>query len=80
MPAKNSIDEEATMVAEQTTTVIPRPVIHNHRHNLRHRFEMLETIGEGTYGKVKLAIEKSTGEKVCNLTILLFSDFCILVF
>ncbi|XP_029647569.1 NUAK family SNF1-like kinase 1 isoform X2 [Octopus sinensis] len=64
MPAKNSIDEEATMVAEQTTTAIPRPVIHNHRHNLRHRFEMLETIGEGTYGKVKLAIEKSTGEKV----------------
>ncbi|GAB1603238.1 NUAK family SNF1-like kinase 1 isoform X1 [Argonauta hians] len=64
MPAKNSVDEEPTMVSDQTINTMPRPVIHTHRHNLRHRFEMLETIGEGTYGKVKLAIEKSTGEKV----------------
>lgn len=47
-----------------TTTANNRPVIHTHRHNLRHRFEMKETIGEGTYGKVKMAIERSTGEKV----------------
>lgn len=34
------------------------------RHNLKERFEILRTLGQGTYGKVKLAVEKATGTKV----------------
>lgn len=40
------------------------PVIHGHRHNLKHRFELKRTLGEGTYGKVKLAVERSSGQQV----------------
>ncbi|XP_007523197.2 NUAK family SNF1-like kinase 2 [Erinaceus europaeus] len=32
---------------------------HHHKHNLRHRYEFLETLGKGTYGKVKKARENS---------------------
>ena len=32
---------------------------HHHKHNLRHRYEFLETLGKGTYGKVKKARETS---------------------
>ncbi|XP_026204109.1 NUAK family SNF1-like kinase 2 [Anabas testudineus] len=32
---------------------------HHHKHNLRHRYEFLETLGKGTYGKVKKARERS---------------------
>ncbi|XP_012615250.2 NUAK family SNF1-like kinase 2 [Microcebus murinus] len=32
---------------------------HHHKHNLRHRYEFLETLGKGTYGKVKKARESS---------------------
>ncbi|KAL8569911.1 NUAK SNF1-like kinase 1 [Nucella lapillus] len=39
-------------------------LIHPQRHNLKNRFELLRTLGEGTYGKVKLACEKATGEQV----------------
>ncbi|ELU03128.1 hypothetical protein CAPTEDRAFT_112307, partial [Capitella teleta] len=31
--------------------------------NLKNRFQILQTLGEGTYGKVRLAIEKETGLK-----------------
>ncbi|KAK7486731.1 hypothetical protein BaRGS_00022015 [Batillaria attramentaria] len=41
-----------------------KALIHPHRHNLKNRFELSRTLGEGTYGKVKLAVEKSTGEQV----------------
>lgn len=34
------------------------------RHNLKDRFQILKTLGQGTYGKVKLAVEKSTGIQV----------------
>ncbi|NXL56238.1 NUAK2 kinase, partial [Chordeiles acutipennis] len=44
----------------------PRPVMkkqavkrHHHKHNLKHRYEFLETLGKGTYGKVKKARERS---------------------
>lgn len=44
----------------------PKPVMkkqavkrHHHKHNLRHRYEFLETLGKGTYGKVKKARESS---------------------
>ncbi|XP_012944310.2 NUAK family SNF1-like kinase 1 [Aplysia californica] len=41
-----------------------RPLIHHQRHNLKNRFQLLRTLGEGTYGKVKLASDKTTGEQV----------------
>ncbi|KAI7791635.1 NUAK family SNF1-like kinase 1 [Triplophysa rosa] len=37
---------------------------HHHKHNLKHRYELLETLGRGTYGKVKKAIERHTGRVV----------------
>ena len=40
------------------------PALPTHKHNLRSRFELIKTLGEGTYGKVKLAVEKTTGEHV----------------
>lgn len=42
----------------------PKPILYSHRHNLKSRFELLKTLGEGSYGKVKLAKEKTTGELV----------------
>ncbi|XP_061583054.1 NUAK family SNF1-like kinase 2 [Cololabis saira] len=32
---------------------------HHHKHNLKHRYEFLETLGKGTYGRVKKAKERS---------------------
>lgn len=32
---------------------------HHHKHNIKHRYEFLETLGKGTYGKVKKAVERS---------------------
>ncbi|KAJ8360705.1 hypothetical protein SKAU_G00172300 [Synaphobranchus kaupii] len=32
---------------------------HHHKHNLKHRYEFLQTLGKGTYGKVKKAVERS---------------------
>ena len=40
------------------------PVVHGHKRNLKNRFELKRTLGEGTYGKVKLAIERTTREPV----------------
>ncbi|CAH1783548.1 unnamed protein product [Owenia fusiformis] len=37
---------------------------HHHKHNLKNRFELKKTLGQGTYGKVKLAVEKSSGREV----------------
>ncbi|XP_062418112.1 NUAK family SNF1-like kinase 1 [Pungitius pungitius] len=33
---------------------------HQHQHHLRHRYEVMETLGEGTYGKVKKAVERAS--------------------
>uniref|UniRef100_A0A8C2CKF4 non-specific serine/threonine protein kinase n=1 Tax=Cyprinus carpio TaxID=7962 RepID=A0A8C2CKF4_CYPCA len=37
---------------------------HHHKHNLKHRYDLFETLGRGTYGKVKKAIERLTGRVV----------------
>ncbi|XP_063283598.1 NUAK family SNF1-like kinase 1 [Pelobates fuscus] len=37
---------------------------HHHQHSIKHRYELLETLGRGTYGKVKKAMEKTTGKMV----------------
>ncbi|XP_033925808.1 NUAK family SNF1-like kinase 2 [Melopsittacus undulatus] len=54
----------AALAAELTKS--PRPLMkkqavkrHHHKHNLKHRYEFLETLGKGTYGKVKKARERS---------------------
>ncbi|XP_061908794.1 NUAK family SNF1-like kinase 1 [Entelurus aequoreus] len=31
---------------------------HQHKHNLKHRYELMETLGKGAYGKVKKAVER----------------------
>ncbi|BFZ10537.1 hypothetical protein BsWGS_13576 [Bradybaena similaris] len=46
------------------SAVPSKPLIHHQRHNLKNKFQVLSTLGEGTYGKVKLAIDKGTGEHV----------------
>lgn len=33
---------------------------HQHKHNLKHRYEVMETLGKGTYGKVKKAVERTS--------------------
>ncbi|XP_020377256.2 NUAK family SNF1-like kinase 1 [Rhincodon typus] len=37
---------------------------HQHKHNLRHRYEILQTLGKGAYGKVQKAQETATGRTV----------------
>ncbi|XP_069048753.1 NUAK family SNF1-like kinase 1 isoform X1 [Lepisosteus oculatus] len=43
---------------------VPSVKKHHHKHNLKHRYELLETLGRGTYGKVKKAIERDSGREV----------------
>lgn len=53
---------------------------HHHKHNLKHRYEFLETLGKGTYGKVKKAKERS-GRLVrmdANFVLLLLYPFDML--
>ncbi|KAM9855128.1 NUAK family SNF1-like kinase 1 [Aulostomus maculatus] len=33
---------------------------HQHKHNLRHRYELMETLGQGAYGKVRRAVERAS--------------------
>ncbi|XP_070559701.1 NUAK family SNF1-like kinase 1 [Ptychodera flava] len=42
---------------------------HQHKHKLKQRFQLVKTLGEGTYGQVKLALEVTTSEKVAIKTI-----------
>lgn len=66
MPARSLSDNEMECMipADCITRRESCPVIHSHRHNLKNRFELLKTLGQGTYGKVKLAVEKATGKQV----------------
>lgn len=45
---------------------------HRHRHKLKHRYRFEKTLGKGTYGKVKLATEISTGNQVSLYLVALF--------
>ena len=66
MPARALSDGEMEYMIQgnSLTTKESCPVIHSHRHNLKNRFELLKTLGQGTYGKVKLAVEKANGKQV----------------
>ncbi|XP_075039618.1 NUAK family SNF1-like kinase 1 [Mixophyes fleayi] len=37
---------------------------HHHKHSIKHRYQLLESLGRGTYGKVKKAMDKTTGMMV----------------
>lgn len=37
---------------------------HQHKHNLKHRYEVMETLGKGAYGKVKKALERASQRTV----------------
>ncbi|KAK6638464.1 hypothetical protein RUM43_006731 [Polyplax serrata] len=43
--------------------------LHNHRKKLRQRFDIIKKLGQGTYGKVQLGINKETGQEVAIKTI-----------
>lgn len=38
-----------------------------HRHNVKNRYEFLQTLGRGTYGKVKRARNKETDQYVSEI-------------
>ncbi|XP_046394484.1 serine-rich adhesin for platelets [Ischnura elegans] len=43
--------------------------LHNHRKKLKQRFDIVKKLGQGTYGKVQLGINKETGQEVAIKTI-----------
>lgn len=53
--------ESDPKTVSQLPTATKRQAVkrHHHKHNLKHRYEFLETLGKGTYGKVKKARERS---------------------
>lgn len=56
------LPDENTPVGKAPTQVpVKKQAVkrHHHKHNLKHRYEFLETLGKGTYGKVKKAKERS---------------------
>ncbi|KAF7269581.1 hypothetical protein GWI33_017362 [Rhynchophorus ferrugineus] len=42
---------------------------HNHKMKLRQRFDIIKKLGQGTFGKVQLGINKETGQEVAIKTI-----------
>ncbi|KAM3620918.1 uncharacterized protein V6R79_003632 [Siganus canaliculatus] len=56
-----SPDENTPVGKAQSQVTVKRQAVkrHHHKHNLKHRYEFLETLGKGTYGKVKKARERS---------------------
>ncbi|XP_037346588.2 NUAK family SNF1-like kinase 2 [Pungitius pungitius] len=52
-------DRPAGKAACQVTVKRQAVKRHHHKHNLKHRYEFMETLGKGTYGKVKKAEERS---------------------
>ncbi|XP_045164782.2 NUAK family SNF1-like kinase 1 [Mercenaria mercenaria] len=65
MPAQ-SLCEMETMIPDELIAALNKTAgqeVHGHKHNLKNRFELKKTLGEGTYGKVKLALERTTGEQ-----------------
>lgn len=47
---------------------------HQHKHNLKHRYEVMETLGKGTYGKVKKAVERASLKTVSEGLFLMMSN------
>ncbi|KAJ8301854.1 hypothetical protein KUTeg_020841 [Tegillarca granosa] len=64
MPARFSDEAIDDMMTEGIEDLSGKQVVPIRKHNLRQRFTLIKTLGEGTYGKVKLAKDRSTGEEV----------------
>lgn len=65
-PSASALATESARQLADGLIKSPKPLMkkqavkrHHHKHNLRHRYEFLETLGKGTYGKVKKARESS---------------------
>lgn len=65
-PSASALATESARPLADGLIKSPKPLMkkqavkrHHHKHNLRHRYEFLETLGKGTYGKVKKARESS---------------------
>lgn len=43
--------------------------LHNHKRKLKQRFVIIKKLGQGTYGKVQLGVNKETGQEVAIKTI-----------
>ncbi|XP_034552143.1 NUAK family SNF1-like kinase 1 [Notolabrus celidotus] len=58
---QSKTDMEVVVARAQSATAEPMEVKkHQHKHNLKHRYEVMETLGKGTYGKVKKAVERAS--------------------
>lgn len=58
---KRQSNRDMESVVRGATATTPMEVKkHQHKHNLKHRYEVMETLGKGTYGKVKKAVERAT--------------------
>lgn len=64
----SSADNRQTYPDMEALGRAPMPVKkHQHKHNLKHRYEVMETLGKGTYGKVKKAVERASLKTVSVL-------------
>nr|XP_046253034.1 NUAK family SNF1-like kinase 1 [Scatophagus argus] len=58
---KRQRNSDMDAVGRAPTATAPMEVKkHQHKHNLKHRYEVMETLGKGTYGKVKKAVERAS--------------------
>ncbi|KAF7659912.1 hypothetical protein LDENG_00291210 [Lucifuga dentata] len=58
---KRQSNRDVELVVQEAAAPAPVDVKkHQHKHNLKHRYEVMETLGKGTYGKVKKAVERAT--------------------
>ena len=63
------------MSGEDMMIASPSEVASQKKHRLKSRFQVLRKLGQGTYGKVQLAINKETGQEV-SLFVLSFKITC----
>ncbi|XP_075065441.1 NUAK family SNF1-like kinase 1 [Mixophyes fleayi] len=63
-PSQIPTEEESAATTPELTPKQHAVKRHHHKHNLKHRYELQETLGKGTYGKVKRAIERFSGRVV----------------
>ncbi|KAL4226645.1 NUAK SNF1-like kinase 1 [Mactra antiquata] len=64
IPARAMCDMDMeAIIPDELIAGLGHNLLPEHKHNLKNRFELKKTLGEGTYGKVKLAVERSSGKQ-----------------